>query len=165
MAIEQEFNEVKLQVGLLNKDIQHTNLLCDKLSESIEKIQEMNMNLIRMIALHDNKHEQHEKVEYDLKQDYKELHSRITTINREIHDRIDQVEHHITERIDSLRSDLIKHKLQDEAQNLVIDNDVDKGKVGDRVAEIERWKWTVVGAIGLGIWLLGNLEIVGKFLK
>ena len=60
---------------------------------------------------------------------------------------------------------MIKHKLQDEAQASIIDNDVDKSKVNDRVAEIERWKWTVVGAIGLGIWLLGNLEIVGKFLK
>ena len=165
MAIEQEFNEVKLQVGLLNKDIQHTSLLCDKLSESIEKIQEMNMNLIRMIALHDNKHQQHEKAEYDLKQDYKELHSRITTINREIHDRIDQVEHRITERIDALRSDLINHKLQDESKINVVEKVVDKGNIGTRVAEMEKWKWTVVGAIGLGLWLLSNLDIVGKFLK
>jgi chromosome segregation ATPase len=153
MAIEQEFNEVKLQVGLLNKDIQHTNLLCDKLSESIEKIQEMNMNLIKMIALHENKHEQHERVEDDLRQDYKELHSRITTINREIHDRIDQVEHHITERIDALRSDLTNHKTQD------------KAKLGDRLANVEQWKWMVVGAIGIGAWLLGNLDVIGKFLK
>jgi chromosome segregation ATPase len=153
MIPEQELGEVKLQVGLLNKDIQHTNLLCDKLSESIEKIQEMNMNLIKMIALHDNKHEQHEKVEDDLKQDYKELHSRITTINREIHDRIDQVEHHITERIDALRSDLANHKTQD------------KSKIGDRIADIEQWKWMVAGAIGLGAWLLGHLDIIGKLLK
>ena len=153
MIPEQALGEVKLQVGLLNKDIQHTNLLCDKLSESIEKIQEMNMNLIKMIALHDNKHEQHEKVEDNLKDDYKELHSRITTINREIHDRIDQVEHHITERIDALRSDLANHKTQE------------KSKVGDRLADIEQWKWMVAGAIGLGAWLLGHLDIIGKLLK
>ena len=73
MIPEEQLSEVKLQVGLLNKDIQHTNLLCDKLSESIEKIQEMNMNLVKMIALHDNKHEQHEKVEDNLKDDYKDL--------------------------------------------------------------------------------------------
>lgn len=153
MVPEEQINEVKLQVGLLNKDIQHTNLLCDKLSESIEKIQEMNMNLVKMIALHDNKHEQHEKVEDNLKDDYKELHSRITTINREIHDRIDQVEHHITSRIDNLRAELINHKAQD------------KMKLSDRLAEVEKWKWMVVGAIGLGGWLLGHLDIIGKFLK
>jgi chromosome segregation ATPase len=153
MVPEKEIGEVKLQVSLLNKDIQHTNLLCDKLSESIEKIQEMNMNLIKMIALHDNKHEQHEKVEDNLKDDYKELHSRITTINREIHDRIDQVEHHITERIDALRSDLANHKTQD------------KNKLSDKIADIDKWRWTIVGAIGLGAWLLGHLDVIGKLLK
>jgi chromosome segregation ATPase len=150
MAIEQEINEVKLKVGLLSKDVEHNNLLCDKLSESIEKIQEMNMNLIKMIALHENKHEQHEKVEDDLKQDYKELHSRITTINREIHDRIDQVERHITERIDALRSDLVVHKAED------------KDKVGERIAEIEKWKWMIAGGIAISAWFLGQLDLIGK---
>lgn len=153
MVPEEQISEVKLQVGLLNKDIQHTNLLCDKLSESIEKIQEMNMNLVKMIALHDNKHEQHEKVEDNLKDDYKELHSRITTINREIHDRIDQVEHHITSRIDALRVELMNHKAQD------------KNRLSERIFDIEKWKWMVAGAIGLGAWLLGHLDIVGKLFK
>lgn len=153
MAEQQQYNEVKLQIGLLNKDVEYNTLLCDKLSESIEKIQEMNMNLIKMIALHENKHEQHEKAEDDLRQDYKELHSRITTINREIHDRIDQVERHITARIDTLRSELIVHKAED------------KNKLGVRIFDIEKWKWMVAGGIALGAWLLANLEIVGKFLK
>ena len=142
MSQEEQLSEVKLQVGLLNKDIQHTNLLCDKLSESIEKIQEMNMNLVKMIALHDNKHEQHEKVEDTLKDDYKELHSRITTINREIHD-----------RIDALRVELMNHKAQD------------KNKLSERIFDIEKWKWMVAGAIGLGAWLLGHLDIIGKLFK
>jgi hypothetical protein len=41
-----------------------------------------------------------------LKDDIKELHSRITTVNRELHEKIDQVERHITERLDAIRSDL-----------------------------------------------------------
>jgi chromosome segregation ATPase len=106
-----------------------------------------------MIALHENKHEQHERAEEDLRQDYKELHSRITTINREIHDRIDQVEHHITERIDALRSDLTNHKSQDAAG------------LGNRISNIEQWKLMLAGGVALGAWLLSNLEIVGKFLK
>jgi chromosome segregation ATPase len=153
MLQDQDINDVKLKVGLLTKDVEYNTLMCDKLSESIEKIQEMNMNLIKMIALHENKHEQHERVEEDLRQDYKELHSRITTINREIHDRIDQVERHITERIDALRSDLTNHKAQDTAG------------LGNRIANVEQWKLMVAGGVALGAWLLANLEIVGKFLK
>jgi prefoldin subunit 5 len=110
---EMELQNVKLEVGLLKKDIEQTDRLCDKLSESIEKIQEVNVNIMRMITLHEQRHEQHEKAEQDLKEDIKELHSRITTVSREMNDRMDQLERHISERIDLLRSDLAKHEKND----------------------------------------------------
>lgn len=150
---EQELSDVKLKVGLLNKDIEQVNTFCDKLSESIDKIQEMNGNMIRMITLHEQRHEQHEKAETELKEDIKELHSRITTVNREIHDRIDQVEHHISSRIDALRSDLANHKKQD------------KGELGARLAKVEQWQWMAAGAIAIVSWLVGHSDFIGKLLK
>ena len=110
---EQKLHDIELKVGLLNKDVEMTDRLCSKLSESITKIQELNVNIMQMITLHEQRHEMHEKVETELKDDIKELHSRITTVNREIHERIDQVERHISERIDALRSDLSNHKKND----------------------------------------------------
>lgn len=124
---EDKINDLKLDVELLKKDVEQFDTLCDRITQSIEKIQDVNQNLIKMISLHEQRHDQHEKTEEDLDDDIKELHSRITTINREIHDRIDQVEHHITERIDALRSDLIKHK-QDDKNPFVKWADVDKAK-------------------------------------
>ena len=150
---EQELSDVKLKVGLLSKDIEQVNSFCEKLSESIDKIQEMNGNMIRMITLHEQRHEQHEKAETELKEDIKELHSRITTVNREIHDRIDQVEHHISSRIDALRSDLANHKKQD------------KGELGVRLAKVEQWQWMAAGAIAVISWLIGHSDFFGKLLK
>lgn len=145
---EKEVQDLKLQVGLLNKDVSLTNQLCDKLSESITKIQELNVNVMQMITLHQQKHEQHENTEAELKEDIKELHSRITTVNREIHDRIDQVERHITERIDTLRSDLIKHKNED------------KGNIVEQLAEIDKWKWMLLGGVLMAGFLLGKIDLV-----
>lgn len=88
---EQKLHDIELKVGLLNKDVEMTDRLCSKLSESITKIQELNINIMQMITLHEQRHEIHEKVETEFKEDIKELHSRITTVNREIHERIDQV--------------------------------------------------------------------------
>jgi len=150
---EQELSDVKLKVGLLTKDVEQVNSFCEKISESIDKIQEMNGNMIRMITLHEQRHEQHEKAETELKEDIKELHSRITTVNREIHDRIDQVEHHISSRIDALRSDLANHKKQD------------KGEFGARLAKVEQWQWMAAGAIAIVSWLLGHSDFIGKLLK
>lgn len=148
---EKEVQDLRLQVGLMEKDISLTNQLCNKLSESITKIQELNVNVMQMITLHQQKHEQHETTESELKEDIKELHSRITTVNREIHDRIDQVERHITERIDNLRSDLIKHKAED------------KGNIVERLAEIDKWKWMLFGGILMAGFLLGKIDLISIF--
>lgn len=111
---DQQLSDLKLKTSLLEKDILSAEKVINKLSESITKIQELNMNVMQMITSHQQRHEHHERAEEDLKEDYKELHSRITTVNRELHDRIDQVERHITERIDALRSDLANHKKKEE---------------------------------------------------
>lgn len=153
---EEKMHALELKVGLLDKDIQQTNRLCDKLSESIEKIQEMNANIIRMITIHEQRHEHHDKAEEDLKDDIKELHSRITTVSREIHERIDQVERSITERLDALRNDLIRHKQEDGG-----------GKIGDTLKEIDKYKWMILGAaIAIG-WIIGNvnLGVLGTLFK
>lgn len=113
---DQQLADLKLKTSLLEKDILSAEKVINKLSESISKIQELNMNVMQMLTTHQQMHEHHEKAEEDLKEDYKELHSRITTVNRELHDRIDQVERHITERIDALRSDLANHKKQEQKE-------------------------------------------------
>jgi predicted nucleic acid-binding Zn-ribbon protein len=141
---EQKVHELELKVGLLGKDVEQTDRLCEKLSESIAKIQELNVNIMQMITLHEQRHEQHEKVETDLKDDI-----------RDLHDRIDQVERHISARIDALRNDLMNHKQQD------------RGRIPEMLAEIEKYKWMILGgALALG-WLIGHVDLtmLGKLLK
>ena len=153
---EQKLHDVEMKVGLLEKDVQQSEKLCEKLSESISKLQEVNANILRMITIHEHRHEQHERAETELKDDIKELHSRITTVNREIHERIDEVERHISERIDALRSDLIQHK-KEENGNMV----------GDTLKEIDKYKWMILGAaIAIG-WIIGNvnLGVLGTLFK
>ena len=142
---EQKLHDIEMKVGLLGKDIEQTDRLCQKLSESIEKLQELNTNLFRMITLHEQRHEQHEKVETDLKEDIKDLH-----------DRIDQVERHISARIDALRNDLMKHKTDDSAT-----------KLPQLLAEIDKYKFAIVAvAVSVG-WILGNvnLGVLGTLIK
>ena len=144
---EQEVQDLKLGIGLLKKDVEQTDELCHKLSDSLNKLQEINVNLMQMITLHEQRHEQHEKSQKDMKDDIKELHSRITTINREIHERIDQVEKHITDRLDDIRSDLATHKQQD------------KKTIITGLTEVEKWKWMVLGGVLVGGFILGKIDI------
>lgn len=84
-----------------------------------------------------------------VKQDIKELHSRVTTTTREITD-------HIDNKIDALaKSDADQHS----AMSKKID------AMNDRVDLLERWKWMIVGgAIAIG-YIIGHTELITKFLK
>lgn len=157
---ENDISELKLKVGLLEKDIQVESTISEKLSESIEKIQEMSLNLVKLISYHEEKHTQHEHTEKELKEDIKELHSRITTVNREIHERIDQVEHHIASRIDALRTSLEAHKRIDKIKCDDHDTELEK-----KVEVINQWRWQIMGAIAVISWLVGQTDIIGKLLK
>lgn len=159
---DEKLNDVKLKVGLLEKDIQVATNLIERVSESIEKIQEMSLHLVKMITLHEHRHTQHEKIDNELKEDIKELHSRITTQTREMHERIDQVEHHITSRIDALRNELIQHKKQELAEDKHPQKDV---TLVGKVESLEKWRWMVAGAIALGAWLIGELDLISKLFK
>ena len=142
---EEKLHEMELKIGLLGKDVEQTDRLCEKLSESIAKIQELNVNIMQMITLHEQRHEQHEKVESDLKDDIKDLH-----------DRIDQVERHISARIDALRNDLLQHKKDDAGT-----------RITDVIREIDKYKFAIVAvAVCLG-WIVGHVDLtmLGKLLK
>lgn len=143
---EQEMSNLKLEIGLLKKDNQQLTTITNKLSDSIEKIQEMNSNLLRMIALHEQKHESHLRTEDSLKDDVKELHSRVTTVTRELHDKMDQTEKHLSDKIDSLRRELITHK------------ETDKAKPKEILAKIENYKYLILGAVLAAGFLLGNFN-------
>ena len=85
----------------------------------------------------------------DVKQDIKELHSRITTGNREIMDKLD-------EKIDALAK-------SDREQHESLKNSMETVK--ERVDILERWRWMIVGgAIVIG-YLIGHLELFSKLFK
>ena len=147
---EQQVHDLKLEVGLLKKENQQLAIITNKLSDSIDKIQEMNGNLLRMIALHEQKHESHLRTEDNLKEDIKELHSRITTTTRELHDKMDQTEKHLSDKIDSLRRELQSHETNDAQRK-------DKSLSGT-LSQIENYKYLVLGiALTVGF-LAGNLN-------
>lgn len=82
-----------------------------------------------------------------VKQDIRDLHSRITTGNREIMEKID-------DKVDELaQADKEQHAAQIEATR----------NLSERVDTLERWRWMVVGgAVALG-YILSKLPIEAIF--
>ena len=67
------FTDVRIAVASIEKDIIQHAKVSDKLAEAVEKIQEMNANLCKMIALHELKHDSAEKAHDDIEDELKTL--------------------------------------------------------------------------------------------
>jgi DNA repair exonuclease SbcCD ATPase subunit len=157
MTDSENLQQIKLDVELLKKDMRQVDYFYKKITDTIEKIQEVNTNLVKMISLHEQKHEQHEKSETELKEDIKELHSRITTVNREMQDRLDQLELYMEKKFEVLHNDIKTGQLEK----------IEKKSFRESFSEIDRYKWMIGGAIIAISWIIGhvNLDALSKLFK
>jgi len=151
----EDFNtSTKIDIELLKKDVNIMTSLCEKFDKTIDKMQEIASSLSRMVSLHEQRIESQEKTSQEVQSvlemrriehnnDIKELHSRITTVNRELSDKIEETERNILGELHSLREEI----------------KVEKNSFGLRLDQVEAWKYTIVGALMILTWLLAKSDI------
>lgn len=155
-------NEIdnRLEIELLKKDVSVVTALLGKFDTTIEKMQEIATSLSRMVSLQEQRIETQEEVTREVQSvlemrrqehnaDIKDLHSRITTVNRELTEKIADTENKILEELKALREEIKKEKTS----------------VATKISQIEMWKWMVMGAIALGGWLLGQAVNIAKLIN
>lgn len=120
--------DLKTSVALIERDVQSHGKVQDKLSEAVEKIQEMNANLCKMISLHELKHDNAERYHISIDDDVKEL----------------------TTRIDLLFSGKHKQATTSPTENTP--------EVTHSLKELEKWKWIIVGAVFMLGYVLAHLK-------
>lgn len=142
----------------LEVEVEVLKTVVSKLDHSIEKISQVSNDIGRLLAVHDERIDQLERVSVARMEDIKELNSRITTGNREISEKIDNLDRCMEER---MRKAAVASKEQHEEIRKEIQKDVKE--ISNRVDTLERWRWMVFGgAIALG-YVVGHLSFFGKF--
>jgi len=153
---------VNTEVELLKKDITLINDVFKKLDTTIEKLEELTASMTKILSLHEQKLEYHERKDQDLDRlielrrtellnDIKELHSRVTTVNRELTTQIEHTENKITNEIKALKDHITQEHKQ--ASNVV--------------EQIQRWKWMILGGSAAVMWLISsvNFAALSKLFK
>jgi hypothetical protein len=144
----------RIDVELLKKDVAVITNLCEKFDKTIDKMQEIAFSLSRMVSLLEQRIESQEIVTKEVQSvlemrrvehnnDIKELHSRITTVNRDLSEKMADTENKILHEIQSLREELKNEKVT----------------FGDRLMNIEMWKYTMVGALMVFSWIAAKIDI------
>lgn len=139
-----------------------------KPDQKIDLLTQAVADIRSMLAVHEEKIDQHERKQDDIfnlieqrrnemVDDIKELHSRITTVQRELTTEIAATEERIVQGINDLKDELKVDQTYHNNKQKTLD---------ERIAVLERWRYILLGAGIVGGYLLTKFgtmfEIVVK---
>ena len=141
----ENLQDVRIDVELLKKDVVNITALCQKMDVVIDKILEQQDRYLSQIYV------DMENQEKEVKNDIKELHSRITTVYRDLGDKIELTERRLLEELKDLRTQITEHNKKE-------DSDLQK---------ILNWKWMLFGGVVAVSWIIShvNLDLLSKIIK
>ena len=157
----------RVEIELLKKDVSIMTSLFEKFDKTIDKMQEIASSLSRMVSLQEQRLDNQEGTTKELQSvlemrrlehnnDIKELHSRITTVNRELSDKIEETERTILHELQEIRKEIKEsHTAKEEKEHIPLMK---------RLESIEAWKYTMMGGIVVITWVLAKADL-GKFFK
>lgn len=134
--MEQQNTQLQVEVGVLKTQVANIITLCDKMDTVIEKLADGRERIVSQI------YDDMEENRKDTGEDIKELHSRITTVDRNLTDKLESVEDKIMAEIRSLRRDMMERAQKED----------------DKIDKILEWKWMAAGGIIAVAWLLSNVK-------
>lgn len=129
--------EIKIDVEVLKEKVDNITQLCNKMDQVIEKLVDNHDRMVNQI------YADMEKRKQDTVTDIKELHSRITTVDRNLTDKLELTERRIMDEIKSLRHTIDEHNKKE-------DEDLKK---------IFQWKWMVAGGVIVLAWIVSNINL------
>lgn len=164
MALEKY--DQRVEIELLKKDISIMASLFEKFDSTLDKMQEIAANLSKMVSLQEQRLENQEQATKDMQSvlemrrvehnnDIKDLHSRITTVNRELSEKIEETEKTILQELQEIRKEIKDSHTKE--------NDSDRSFM-KRLEQIESWKYMMMGGIVVITWVLAKADI-GQIFK
>ncbi len=155
----------RVEIELLKKDISIMASLCEKFDTTIDKMQEIAANLSKMVSLQEQRLENQEQTTKEMQSvlemrriehnnDIKELHSRITNVNKELSDKIEETEKTILQELQEIRKEI---KDSHNKEN------VEDKSLMKRLEQIEAWKYMLMGGIAVITWVLAKADLSAIF--
>jgi len=144
-----ETNPSNTDLELLKRDVDSLSGFMMKLDTAIDKLTDVANSLDRVIAVHEQKLEAHERTDVELfslieqrrkesKEQYELLHLRISDMKSDIEDDMKEVIKEINDNLKEMRKLDAEHHVE----------------VSERLTQLEMWKWYIIGMATLGGFIL-----------
>ena len=125
--------DIKVQLAGLKQEIENINSIHNRLDTAIDKLTDVSTSIKSMLAVHEEKLSQSEKIDEVIFTKIRERADEIERVNRELTDHINMTEKRLLNEIKSLRND-----------------------IGPRINLLEKWKWVILGGSIVVGWVLSR---------
>jgi len=140
----------KLEIALLKKDIDNIKTTFQQSESSISRLEQVAIDISRNASLHEQKINSQDRLISDIERvletqrqdsndEMQKLNNKINTVNVDLTNKINQSQQTILTEIHGLKTDLT-----------------------NKISEIDMYRYMVMGAIGLGVFLLSKAIDIAK---
>lgn len=161
----------KIDIELMKKDIVSLTKICEKVDGSIDKMQQVAVDISRVVSLQEQKHTMQDKIIDNIekivddnfdnaKKDINDVHSRLNVMEKVLSEKIDHVS---MERKKGYIS--LTEKLEDSEYNILKELETLKENVHKKIYEIDLWRYGIMGAIVLGSFLITKFIDLAKLFR
>jgi chromosome segregation ATPase len=142
-SLEREVADNRTSIEVLRTEIEQNSLVHKRLDTAIEKLTGISSSIKSMLAVHEEKLSQAEKLDEIIFSKLKERQVETETRYASLKENMDLTEKRIMNEIKSIRND-----------------------IGDRVSLLEKWKWVILGgSIVIGFILARNFPLVVELMR
>ena len=131
--IENGTTDIRVKLESLRKDIENNQSINNRLDTAIDKLTDVSTSIKSMLAVHEEKIQQQEKLDEIIFNKLKDREDEIDSVYRDLQREINLVEKRLINEIKSLRND-----------------------VGPRIGVLEKWRWLIIGGAIVVGWVLSK---------
>jgi uncharacterized coiled-coil protein SlyX len=153
-ASQSNIQSLSTKVADLQKDMAQVGTLVDRLDITIEKLTEVSTTVSQLLAVQGSRLEFQEKVAERLQEVVEKRRQETDNNIRELYVRIEKVESDLHGDIDRQNERVI-----DEIKSLRADGEKQHKEMNERITRLEKWMWTVVGAVLVVSFLFDKVNI------
>lgn len=121
-------------------DIKALEKIVEKLDDSIEKLTEVNNNIGKLLAVHEERMNNIEKQTDRADDDIRDLHEKINNLSKELLNKMDKLDNNFEEKMKSQAENATRQHMEIQTH---VENKIDK--LAERINALEKWKYLVVG--------------------
>ena len=122
-------------------DLKALEKIVEKLDDSIEKLTEVNNNIGKLLAVHEERMNNIEKQTDRADDDIRDLHEKINTLSRDLMEKMDSLDDSFDKKMQKQAESATKQHMDIQRG---VENKIDN--LAERISQLEKWKYFVIGA-------------------